>query len=312
VGIQLFTELIKNPKFITIIKIIIGLGIFLYLISTIQFSTLVDTFLQIKIIYLFPILFLVFFSILIRSFRWQMILQRLGIKQSIHDLFKYSLIGTFFASITPAKIGDFSKAYYIWKNRKSHVDKSLISVIVDRVFDILTLLFFGLIATIYFPDIFYLFPILLSMIVSILVIIILVIFGQKHILNFISKIFLRKIKIKSLKKSLSFFKRPSFINKLFCVTVLNWLTIFFQAEFLILAFNQQINILQSSLLISMVMIITLIPITISGFGTREFATVYFFSLVGIGITTAISFSLLWTFFGIILPAFIGGILTNKA
>jgi len=307
----LFTKFIKTKKFITAIKIIISLGVFVYLLSTIQFSNLIQTFLKIKTIYILPILILVFFSMLIRTFRWQIILRRLDINQPIFVLFKYNLIGSFFASVTPAKVGDFGRAYFIWKKNKFPADKSIFSVLVDRGLDVLTLLLLGLIAVIYFSKLFYIFPFVFLIFSLIIIIIFFAIIGQKHILNFLSKIFFKKISSESIEKCLCLLKSPSLIGKLVLITFFNWLLIFIQAEFLILALDQQITIFQISLLVSMVMLIVLIPITVSGFGTRELATVYFFSMVGIEPTVAISFSLLWTFFGIVLPALIGGVILGK-
>lgn len=307
----MFTKFIKNKRLVTALKIIISLGVFIYLLSTIQTSRLIDTFLEMKTIYILPILVAVFFSIFVRTFRWQFILKSLGIKHPVIDLFKYSLVGSFFGSVTPAKVGDFGKAYFLWKKKKFPADKTLFSVLVDRGLDVLTLLFFGLMAVIYFPELFYIFPIILFILSSIVILVLFAVFGQKHILKLLSRLLLKKIGTKSIVQCLSLLKKPSLVIELFLITFLYLLVIFVQAEFIILSFDQQATLLQISLLISMVMIISLIPITLSGFGTRELATVYFFSLVGIEPVIAISFSLSWTFFGIVLPAVAGGFLLGK-
>jgi uncharacterized membrane protein YbhN (UPF0104 family) len=61
-------------------------------------------------------------------------------------------------------------------------------------------------------------------------------------------------------------------------------------------------------------LVELIPISVSGIGTRDAAVVFFFSVLGIGSAEAVSFSLIYLIFGTYFNALVGFIawLANPA
>lgn len=77
---------------------------------------------------------------------------------------------------------------------------------------------------------------------------------------------------------------------------------------LFLAFEQPVPFVQNLLLFPLVAILTVVPVTVGGFGVREGAFVFFYSLVGVPAEVAVGVSLAFYFLVIGIPALLGGVL----
>ncbi|HDZ27340.1 MAG TPA: flippase-like domain-containing protein [Candidatus Aminicenantes bacterium] len=76
------------------------------------------------------------------------------------------------------------------------------------------------------------------------------------------------------------------------LTVFSYSLFFFQCFLIAKSIGLQISYFDLALIMSIVNIITLIPISISGLGTREASMIFLFKLIGLPTEAAISFSLL--------------------
>jgi len=77
---------------------------------------------------------------------------------------------------------------------------------------------------------------------------------------------------------------------------------------LFLAFDQPVPFMQNLLLYPLIGILTVVPLTVSGFGVREGAFVFFYSLVGVPAEVAVGVSLLTYLLVIGIPSLLGGLL----
>ena len=84
-------------------------------------------------------------ALVIATFRWQLIMRRLAIRVPFVRSLIYSLIGTAAALVTPGQLGEFIKVLYL-RNLRAPVPESVLSVLIDRAYDLLFLLLFGFIA----------------------------------------------------------------------------------------------------------------------------------------------------------------------
>jgi uncharacterized protein (TIRG00374 family) len=76
------------------------------------------------------------------------------------------------------------------------------------------------------------------------------------------------------------------------LTVFSYSFFFFQCFLIAKSIGLQISYFDLALIMSIVNIITFIPISISGLGTREASMIFLFKLIGLPTEAAISFSLL--------------------
>ena len=99
----------------------------------------------IRLAFLFPAIAIYFVALYLRSVRWSMILKPLP-EYSGGNLFSILAIGYMANNLLPLRIGELLRVYYL--NRKYSVGKigGLATIAVERVFDGITLLIFGLIA----------------------------------------------------------------------------------------------------------------------------------------------------------------------
>lgn len=74
------------------------------------------------------------------------------------------------------------------------------------------------------------------------------------------------------------------------LTALSYLIYFFQCHLILLSFSIKVNFLVTIFLMSLINLVSLVPISISGIGTREAAMVYLFALNHIPKEEAIAFS----------------------
>jgi len=78
------------------------------------------------------------------SIRWNICLRAMGVHETFWSTFEYTMIGLFFNNIMPGSIGgDLVKGYLIAQNSKGCKARAIVSVLVDRVFGLATILIIG-------------------------------------------------------------------------------------------------------------------------------------------------------------------------
>ena len=92
-------------------------------------------------IYLFPIFLVIIVSYWLRAYRWRFLL--LPIKQiEMKNLFSITMVGFMLNNILPLRMGEFYRAYAVGKDESLSISASFATIILERIFDILTLLLF--------------------------------------------------------------------------------------------------------------------------------------------------------------------------
>ena len=117
-------------------------GLFLFLaVRKVDVHGLMDILIHVRYLYLIPVVLLVIFSLWMRAVRWRFLLEPVK-KVSMRSMFSATAIGFMANNIFPARLGEFVKAYAI--DRKENVGKSasFATIVVERIFDGMTVLFF--------------------------------------------------------------------------------------------------------------------------------------------------------------------------
>ncbi|MHA1629455.1 MAG: lysylphosphatidylglycerol synthase transmembrane domain-containing protein [Candidatus Heimdallarchaeota archaeon] len=271
---------------------------------------------------------------LLKTIRWNVILKRQNVALSFTTTLKLILIGTFGSAITPAKVGDVLRAFYLREEKKEvKIGSAVFSVVFDRLFDlagifviILLSLPFCLLAI---PTIDWRIPVGISSSFVLFTSLVILTFSEKvlrPLLNFllkiISKVFLKetakeKFSISSAEILADFFKyQKNFKVKNYFflggLSVLFWVILGFQGTLLLYAFHiNNVNpfFILATLAIAAVVAMT-VPLSVSGVGIREYViqTFLVFLIPGLVKAQAINLSLLQTLENVFLPAFLGGII----
>ena len=249
----------------------------------------------------------------VRPIRWQYILKKSGIYYRFWTVFKIYNIGVFMGNITPGKLGEFGKIVYLKKDNHP-INKSLVSIIVDKLSDLFLLSIIG------FFGLLFLRRLLDINILPVAAVIVIAIFSSAIIIKsrahkpLLKKIFSFIVPKKfqeSWQKQIDGFVRELKLYGIknyfyiFFITTLFWAIHYLMTYLLAKSIGiNQIPFLHLVFLIAVAELVMLIPISVLGIGTRNISLLFLFSLYGVPAELTIGFSLLVLLI-IIINSFIG-------
>lgn len=263
-----------------------------------------------------------FFTLVLIPFlaaaRWKIFLFYSGISEKLKQLIKINFISIFWGIMLPSSDGFAAiRMYLIEKKHKDIPGTSGSTIIAEKLLGSILLCFLGIIFSLFIHNI----PqIAISRIILILIAIILLsitlIITNSRIYNYVS-LLLKKIRfagkifeyLSGMHNSLTRLPFKKILLKALPIMILIQLTTFINVYLLFKAMDMNIPIIYHLAFVPIIQIISLIPVTISGFGIREGAFVHFYGLIGIEPTVAFSVSILNFLILTGVPAFIGGIIS---
>tara|TARA_B110000483_G_scaffold107624_1_gene131299 strand:+ start:70 stop:972 length:903 start_codon:yes stop_codon:yes gene_type:complete len=270
-------------RYLILLLKLLSLFLFIYLISKADWKSCLNDFKELNILFVISTIVVIYLGYLLKSLRWKIILRSFEINENSGFLLKIFLIGGFLGIITPGKIGDFGRVYYLKKHK--NWKKAFSSLIIDRLNDLTILFLFGLLSLYHFQN---KFPEKFDLK-----------FNSNSVLVMSAGIILALIIIIKFKNKLGEFfeiiKNSSTISGyLIQLTVSSLAITLLYSSFVIISNNLGVDIpaLDILLIAFVTGILNLLPITILGIGVREVAIVYLFGLYGVEFDKAISFSLI--------------------
>lgn len=282
-------------------------SIFLYILYTLDFKTLQNEIYKIDLLYIF-IAFLFNIPLLfIKSYRWNYILQKQSCHTKLFDTFKYYTASLYIGILTPGRIGEFSKVFYLKQLHNKNYGLLFSSVLIDRLYDLYFLILISICG-------FYLLNIPIDNLPLYLVVFFVLIpfiIIRTQLLHIIINFFANKLSTnfqENLNSFLTTFKEGILsilkINDIFkamTITILAYTLFFSQIYLIATSINIPIDFISLSIIIALVNLISLLPISIAGLGTREITLIYFLSPLSISTEQTVVFSLL-----ILVISYIGG------
>lgn len=278
------------------IKIVVSIGFLTFLMSKLHPETLIGEFKKIKIGYFFVATIFYIFTMYFSTKRWAYFIK---VKKSFKELFELYMIGTFFNLFMPGTVGgDAIKAYYLYKGSQKKGD-SLVSVFMERYMGLCGLIFIaavGLLAGYKYIAGSFIIPLMLAILISFITASLIVVF-------FPYEIFYKKLKgvRETIRIYLTDFRTVThtFMLSLFVQGIGIWVVY-------LLGLSMDINVSFSTYLIfiPIISVISMVPISFSGVGVREYSFLYLFGVVGVSKEKAVSLSLLW-FLVMIITGLIG-------
>ena len=270
-------------KYLILFLKILSLILFIFLLSKADWKSCFKDFKQLNVLYVISTIVVIYLGYLLKSLRWKTILKSFEINEKTGFLLKIFMIGGFLGIITPGKIGDFGRVYYLKKHE--NWKKAFSSLIIDRLNDLTVLFLFGIFSLYHFQK---KFPEKFA-----------IKFDSNSILLIIAGLILIILLLVKFRNKLSEFfqiiqKSSTISGYLSQLTITSFAITFLYSSFMIIAKNLNIDIpaLDVLLIAFIIGILNLLPITILGIGVREISIVYLFGLYGINYDKAISFSLI--------------------
>ena len=295
----------------TIIKAVISIGLFSYLVYTSDQSKIIEVLSNIYkangLIYLTMAVAAGLLSILLMAIRWQIILKEYDQNISLKKLFEFYLIGLFFNNFLPTSIGgDIIRIYKVVGDSEDRT-AGFASVILERALGIASTLFLAITSLYYvshyFEDdrILYTSIALFSLIISFFILI-----TRKKpfefLLNLFDKFTLLKIgeKINKLIEAFYFLKEKRRVFMwVFTLSFFSQVLIVFMNYAIVLAMDIDVDLMYLFLVVPVTFMLTMLP-SINGVGIRDGGYVFLLAKVGISRAAAISLS----FMNVLIPMFI--------
>ncbi|MBP7653114.1 flippase-like domain-containing protein [Candidatus Dependentiae bacterium] len=272
-------------KFYTLFKII-GIIIFFYILSKQDLKTIKEIFSKTDY-------FIVFLSILL--FPVMIFLKTLRIKSVLSCytnekldskiIYKSYMESYFWGTITPGKVGEFSRFFYINSVIKSKI-LSLFLVLIDRFIDLFLIIITGMISFFYLLFYtgkigFYRFSMLCAVCVVIFVLINYLLLNKKLyiLLSGILKKFFTNFSLLNELPDYAKNGLTGMIAKWNFITIVSWAIYFFQIFLLAAALKINLSYGIIVVIISLSSLIALVPVSISGLGTRDAVIIYILSKI---------------------------------
>lgn len=309
-----------NLKYLSVI----GILLFILILTRINLVSLCNIFLTIDPVFLGLALIVNFIAVLLKAEKWRVIVNAIKGDFPLSSSVKAFFVGFSFSTITPAKIGDFVKVFYI-KDERCGWGQSLSTVVIDRLIDIILLFSIAGIGIYGFSLLYHIEILSLSielLIIAALCGIVYLIFN-KQLLSILLKPFFNHFVPAKLKDRVKeyyhdFFSGLTSIyhNKRCLYTsvgigILSWIPPIVYGYLLARSIGISIDILFFILVIPVLSLLDLLPISISGIGTRDVALIFLFGLFKIPAVEAVAFSLLYLFMSYWLIALIGAMVYLK-
>ncbi len=251
-------------------------------------------------------------STLIKAYRWTWLVRSQNINLPVSTIMRIYFAGYFLGVVTPARAGEFTRVYYLKKTNTCSGWKALSSVLVDRMLDVIVVVLLGFSGLVLWN--------LLDRFWTLLAVAVMI--GLASVFLFsrtaagfaFEKIFSRLPLLRRLlakyEKSGGDFKSGiiSLTGKTmivpFLITLLSYVIHFMQLFILAYALNITIGYFDVVFVISSTMLISIIPITIAGIGTREAMLILLLGKLSISAEQAVSYSLaIFVVFYIVLALF---------
>jgi uncharacterized protein (TIRG00374 family) len=299
-----FAKLFKKFSFL------IGLVLFVYILSRLDFAyykNLINSFHLVGLLIIIAaIVFLFLPSLFLKTYRWQYLMKRQEIHHSFWQTFLMYQASVYLGMFTPARVGEASRVLYLKKDHS--LGKAFVSIVLDRLADMVFLLAFGYFGMFLFLNILKKEIWIFSIIILALLLMIFLIWKSSLLKYFFQKIFYYfvpqkyheswKLNFQDFFQDLKIYKFFDYSFVIF-LTLANWFLFYLIVYIFALEIGLNIPFFYFSSAIAIASLITFLPISVAGIGTRDITLLAMFSLfrAPIELTIAVSmFILFLTFF----------------
>ncbi len=258
---------------------------------------------------------------LTRGARWRYVLRCVGIDYSLARSTQVFMIGFFASAVTPAKAGDAVRAIYVRNETGHSLGEALLTVFVDRIWDLGFILVAGVATAVVFSHRYIAMPSAPLFIGGAVVLAGLTILMMRRgfmraVLRPVFTILVPARHREGMAANFHTFYDalrtyggdPRRTAVMFGFTLLCWVIIFVNAVYVSWLVHAPVSPGYIVLIMPIVTLVELLPFSVSGLGTRDATVIYFFSVVGVGSAEAVGFSLMYMLIATYLTAIVGFVL----
>jgi len=256
---------------------LIGIFLFIYIISTLEYGRVADTFFGLNIGYIISYAVCWFVFYFLRIARWHSIQKKYTPDIGYKNNLIINIESLYLAYVTPGKFGEIIKIFLMKEYFGIQKKDGLTVYVYDRAQDMLMLGLFAFFGGIFVLQ--YEFNIYIYGLIALFVLI----YALKHIiLNKLSR-FYGEIDTLTFDGWLE--------ARLFVLNLVIFLFFFLQVYLLAKAFGISIGFIELSSVVALGAVVALLPISVSGLGVREGVFVVLLAKYGVGKEEAVMLSL---------------------
>jgi uncharacterized protein (TIRG00374 family) len=307
-----------------IILTAIGVLLFLAIVFSIGVEAILESILSIDPLVFAIAVALLVPSILLKGFKQKLLVSIFKPGTSLIENTKIWLISYFFGAASPAKSGEAARSLYLRKSFNLSLGEGLSIVFMERFLDTVFLFAFAFAGLLFMNSLISLSP---NLIVSLLVFCVVFFFVislmlKKEWVRFLLRPFFRAFAPEKFRPGLRkgfndfykaiqlYLKQPRKVLIISAITFASWLLIFVQFFIVAKALSINLTFLSFAFVFPVLLLVEALPVSLSGLGTRDAASVLMFGLFSISASAAVSFSLTAFVLNILLAA-IGFLLFNS-
>jgi uncharacterized protein (TIRG00374 family) len=281
-------------KLSTVVRVFIGLLIVSLLIYFLDPARILDTLLSINVIYLIPAFIVYALTFLVLAYRWQKILADMGIVIPLTEAYSAFVGGVLISDITPGRIGEFSRPILI-KNQ-SEGNKGILSVILDRCMDLITIIILGMLGIFVFIPAHggKLLWVLCIPVAGLLLFVILwhsrdhlqkiiALIGSSSLDTIVQKINEAVIRVPSQKKM---------VLRSVILTIIAWCGHVIRVVIIAASLGYSVSAFALLFILPLISALSIVPITISGLGLVEGSLSFMLSEMGLPLSAGLAIALL--------------------
>jgi uncharacterized protein (TIRG00374 family) len=278
--------------------------LFLLILSRIDIRSTVETMRSVRLQLLVPALALYPCLILLKSWRWRILLRQQNIRYGLLPAFAVYNSALAIGYVTPGRLGEFAKALYLRTDAGVTLGQALSSVLLDRVLDLYLLLATAATGAVLFTVPQHLMAVSLAVlaVAALGPLLILVPAVNQWLIALVSRVAFQLAGTRyqqDLQQSLKGFQEG--MEQLLTVrltvavswTIVAYLVFFLQCYLIALALGLPLSFPYSAYTISLASLLALLPLSVSGLGVRDATFVALLHPIGITPEMAISYSLLF-------------------
>lgn len=235
----------------------------------------------------------------LKAYRWQKLLADQGITYGLWPSFLAYYGSIFIGLLTPGRLGEFIKAAYVARDNDVPWPRAFSTVLADRLFDLFMLLIAGAVGVAVLAEGY---SLVIVAMVSVLFITPLVMLLREESFGLICRIAARVNSrlgrwfepagwVSEIRNSLNDLTMSTLLRSTL-FTVGAYALFFTQSYLVARSLEIDISYLTVVFTIALGSLVTLVPISISGLGTREAVAIAYLSASGVTTEVAVSFSLL--------------------
>jgi len=268
----------KN-KILGSLRYVLGFAIIAVLIYKVGLSKIFDTLMNLNLINI-PILIFIFIAMFtIPTFNINLLLRSVKFNLPFLTVMRYFISSWALGLFLPAKLGDFSLAFFLKKDSVG-LGTGFAVVFIDRFISFFAICIFAGIGAVLLLD---KNPVLIFALIIVLIALVLIFVKSDLIKRLVEKIFVNKyINLTGFHEALRhYFRKKRILTFNFAISVLNILLQTLFSYILFKNYGADIGFLTILFISSIVKLVALIPLTPGGSGLKEVSAVYLFGLVSI-------------------------------